>query len=94
MQYSFKINEEFLWFVAVAAGTVILQALATMDVDKIVDWRVWAIALAVAAIRAGAGAALSYAARPAPPASRTLTDEALKQVVDAIEQRMKETPAP
>ncbi len=37
MTYRFKVNQEAVWFVVVASGTVILQALATLDVDKIVE---------------------------------------------------------
>lgn len=76
MSYRFKLDQEAIWFVLVAAGTVILQALATLDVDKVTDWRVWVVGLLAATIRAAAGAALSLlsAPRPLPP---TLADEIL-----------------
>jgi hypothetical protein len=76
MTYRFKINQEAVWFVAVAAGTVILQALATLDVDKIADWRVWLVGLLAATIRAGAGAALSLLTAPR-QAQPTLADQIL-----------------
>jgi hypothetical protein len=89
MTYRFKVNQEAVWFVLVAAGTVILQALATLDVDKIVDWRTWAVGLLVASIRAGAGAALSLLTAPpsarANPADTTPTPSAVLEAIAAMD---------
>ena len=89
MKYSFKLNEEAIWFVLVAAGTVVLQSLATLDLATITDWRTWAIGLGVAALRAGAGATLSLLAQPA-PTPRPLppfTPEQVQQLIDELERR-------
>jgi hypothetical protein len=107
MTYRFKINQEAVWFVLVAAGTVILQALTTLDVDKVTDWRVWLVGLLVASIRAGAGAALSLASKPVipdPTATGLLTDaqtqrapqplsaEQIAQAVAAVKAEMTRDP--
>ncbi len=63
MTYRFKPFAELYWGVAIAMSLVLLQALLTLDPEKIVDWRVWAVALGGAAVRAGAGAALDYIRR-------------------------------
>lgn len=93
MTYRFKVNQEAVWFVAVAAGTVILQALATLDIDKITDWRVWAVGLLAATIRAGAGAALSLLTSPPaspPPAEDTPVVTFTPDQVDQIARRLLE----
>lgn len=92
MSYRFKLDQEAIWFVVVAAGTVVLQALAALDVDKVADWRVWGVGLCVAAIRAAAGAALSRLSAPRvpdPSGTGLLTDAQLQQVTDELERRMK-----
>jgi hypothetical protein len=78
MSYRFKPLPELYWGVVIAASLVLLQALLTLDPEKVADWRVWAVALGGAAVRAAAGAALDYLRRsmtdtPEP----TLADEIL-----------------
>lgn len=63
MKYDFKPLQELTWAVALAVALVVLPALMTLDPMLITDWRVWAIALAGASIRAAAGAALDYLRR-------------------------------
>lgn len=91
MTYIFKANQEAIWFVLVAAGTVVVQALAAFDPATIVDWRAWAVGIAAAAIRASAGAALTlHTSVPThSDGSAVFTDVQLQQVLDALEQRMK-----
>lgn len=63
MTYRFKPLPELYWGVAIAASLVLLQALVTLDPERVTDWRTWAIALGGAAVRASAGAALDYIRR-------------------------------
>ena len=58
--YDFRAAQEFGWFVAVAIVTVIAQELLTFDGSTVSDWRVWAVALASATVRAAAGAVLAW----------------------------------
>lgn len=63
MRYDFKAWEELFWFVLVAVATVVLQALAEFDPERISDWRTWLVGIGAAAVRAGAGAALAWLAK-------------------------------
>jgi hypothetical protein len=63
MTYHFKPLPELYWGVLIAMSLVVLPAVVSLDPDKITDWRTWVVALAVAALRAGAGAALDYLRR-------------------------------
>lgn len=58
--YSFKVTAEFWWFVFVTAVVSVLQVLVVFDPAKVADWKTWVIALGAGALRAAAGAALSY----------------------------------
>ena len=67
MRYDFKRLEELAWFGFVAAGLVILEALARFPdpVGTVLDdWRTWLIGLAGAALRAGAAVVLAAATKP------------------------------
>lgn len=78
MTYKFKPLPELYWGVVIAASLVILQALVTLDPDKITDVRTWAIAIGGATVRAAAGAALDYIRRSMTQAPEpTLADEIL-----------------
>lgn len=63
MSYHFKLNQEALWFVGVAVASVLAQELLTFDGNAVTDWRVWAVALASACVRAAAGAVLAWIGR-------------------------------
>lgn len=52
--------EEIFWAVVVAVGLELLQVLATLDLNKVADWRTWAISLAGSLIRTGAAAAIAH----------------------------------
>jgi hypothetical protein len=67
MTYHFKPLPELGWGVAVAVSLVVLHALVTLDPASVMDWRVWAIAVGGAAVRAGAGAAIDYLTRSSVP---------------------------
>lgn len=60
MSYDFKFGPEFFWFIALAVMGPILAALATFDPDTITDYRVWAAGIGAAAVRALAGALISF----------------------------------
>lgn len=95
--YYFKANQEAIWFVLVAAGTVVVQALATLDIDKITDWRVWAIGLGAAALRAAAGAALSLLNKPQPSTPEPLSDTDIGRLAVAVldeQARRSQRPPP
>jgi hypothetical protein len=77
MTYKFRPLPELGWGVAIAAGLVILQALVTLDPEKIADWRTWAVALGGAAIRAAAGAAIDWI-------RRSMADEPEPTLADQI----------
>lgn len=76
MSYRFKPLPELYWGVTIAISLVLLQALLTLDPATIADWRVWAVALGGAAVRAGAGSALDYIRRSVTAETEpTLADE-------------------
>ena len=52
MSYEVKKAQELIWFDVVAAGTVIVQVLASTDPDTVTDWKAYAIALASGTLRA------------------------------------------
>ena len=56
--YRLTIHEVF-WAVVVAVGLELLQVLATLDLDKITDYRTWLVSLAGSLIRVGAAAAIA-----------------------------------
>lgn len=60
MKYDFKSLQELGWFVAVAVGTALVQALVAFDPDAITDWRAWLVAIGAGAVRAAAGAVISW----------------------------------
>ena len=64
MTYTFKPIELF-WAALVAIITVVLQALVNFDPMQIVDWKVWAIGIGAASVRAAAAALLVFFARSA-----------------------------
>ena len=55
--------KELLWTVLISSATVFLTAVATLDEDKITDWKVWAVGVAFAAAKATATATLALIAR-------------------------------
>lgn len=61
--YEFKPKPEFLWFIGIAALTVVAQALVEFDPETITDWQAWAIALLAAVGRAVGGAFIAYMAK-------------------------------
>lgn len=75
LSYHFKPLPELGWAVLIAVATVLLPALVALDPEKIADWRTWAVALAVAVIRAAAGAALDYLRRGTSNEPETMTPE-------------------
>lgn len=80
--YRFKPWAELGWAVAIAASTVVLLELAGLNPDGVTDWRDWAFALAVAAIRAGAGAALDWIRRSlTDPADDDPTEPLVEQIL-------------
>ena len=62
--YDYKKAQELGWFIVVAVATVLMQALMEFDPATIVDGRAWAVSLAAASVRAAAGAALAFLAKP------------------------------
>lgn len=59
MHYNFKAAEETGWFVAVAVGTVLAQAMIDFHPEEIADWRTWAVAIGAACVRAAGGALMA-----------------------------------
>lgn len=63
MSYDFKLAAELGWAFLVGVVIALAEALVGFHPEQIADWRAWAIILAGALVRAGAGAALAaYAA--------------------------------
>ncbi len=60
MTYNFKPLAELGWFVIVAIVTQVMQILVDFDPTLVTDWRAWLVALGAAAVRALAGAVLSW----------------------------------
>lgn len=60
-RYSFRPSAELGWFVLTTIVLAMAQVLLTLEPEQITDWRTWAVSLLGAAVRAGAGALLSYA---------------------------------
>jgi hypothetical protein len=58
-KYTFKVTDELVWTLVVAAITPLLTALSQFDPDKITDWRVWGVGIIAAMIRAGVAALLA-----------------------------------
>lgn len=75
MTYHFQPRAELYWGVLIAVSLVLLQALLTLQPEEIADWRVWAVAIGGAAIRAGAGAAIDYLRRSMTPAEAPVDDD-------------------
>ena len=63
MNYRFLPAQELYWGVLVAASLVLLQALFTLKPEEVADWRVWAVAVGGATVRAAAGSAIDYLRR-------------------------------
>jgi hypothetical protein len=63
MRYQFKPLPELYFGVLVAAGTVLLLELVSLNPDSITDVRTWGVALGVAMIRAAAGITLDWLRR-------------------------------
>ncbi len=63
MNYRFVALQELGWAVLIAVALVVLPALVTLDPAAVTDWRVWAVALGGASVRAAAGAALDWLRR-------------------------------
>lgn len=59
--YDFKPAPELIWAIIVAAGTVLLQSLT--DVDRVSDWRSWAVGVGAALVRSVLAALMAYAGR-------------------------------
>lgn len=59
MDYEFKIRPEVIWAVAIAVLTPLMAALATFDPETITDYRVWALGVGAAMVRALGGAVLA-----------------------------------
>lgn len=59
MKYVFKKKEEAAWAVATAVGIVVLTAGATFDPETVTNWKVWAMGIGAASVRAAAGAVLA-----------------------------------
>ena len=59
MQYRFKWLEELGWAALIAVSMTILTELVLFDPNEIQDWKIWAINLGAAAIRAAAGAMIA-----------------------------------
>lgn len=77
MRYRFKPLPELYWGVTIAAALVLLQALFTLEPEKVTDWRGWAIALGGAMLRPAAGAAIDWI-------RRSMTEEPEPTLVDQI----------
>ncbi len=60
MTYQFKLRQELIWVVVVAALGALAQALATTDPATVTDWRAWALSLGIAVVRAVVGALLAW----------------------------------
>lgn len=80
LRYKWKPLDELVWAVVVAGATVLLLELVGLQTDQFGSAdqvRTWALALAVGAVRAMAGAALDWIRRSLsqPDAEPTLADE-------------------
>ena len=60
MNYHYRALQELFWFAGVAVVTVLLQTFLTFEPNEIQDWRLWAVGLGAAAVRAFAGAAIAW----------------------------------
>ena len=57
--YTFRVTPELIWFLAVAALTPLLLALAEFNPDTITDWRAWSMAIVAASVRAFVAAGIA-----------------------------------
>jgi hypothetical protein len=58
--YDFKHVQELIWVGGVAAGVFVLQLLAELDPEAVIqDWRTYFVAALAGALRAFAGAVLA-----------------------------------
>lgn len=58
-QYIYKPKPEVVWAIAIAVLTPLLVTMATFDPETITDWRVWAVGVVAAMVRALGGAILA-----------------------------------
>ena len=65
--YIFKTTPEFWWLIGVAVASVLLQAFMEFDPEKIKDFKVWAVGIGSASVRAAAGAAFAWLTKPEQP---------------------------
>lgn len=66
MQYRFKGWQELGWAALVAATMVLLEFLLGLHPEQNIDWKLTAITLVGAMVRAAAGAVIAMATRPEP----------------------------
>lgn len=90
MEYRFKLGPELWWAVLVAVLTAMATQLMFFDAADITDWRVWAVGLVSALVRAGFGAILAGLTRVDKPANPPVP---VGPIDDAPEDRIV-TPAP
>lgn len=64
-KYVFKLDQELLWFIAVAVLTTVAQLAIDFKPEAITDWRVWAVSGAAAIVRAAGGALSAWLAKQA-----------------------------
>lgn len=60
--YHFKVTQEVVWFIAIAILTPLITVAADFDPNTITNWRVWAVGVVAACIRAGGAAILTFIA--------------------------------
>lgn len=63
MVYWFKWKQELFWASTTTLSIVLLTNLLTFDPSQIADWRIWAIGICGASVRAVAGAVLDVVRR-------------------------------
>lgn len=59
MTYDFKKVDELIWAAVVAAGFVVIEAMANTDLSTITDWKAWAVGIGGGAIRAAFAAVIA-----------------------------------
>ena len=58
-EYLYRKRAEILWAVAIAGLTPLLVALSTLDPETITDYRIWAVGIGAAMVRAVAAAIIA-----------------------------------